>query len=79
MYGIFAPLDPDERLPREMVEEGRRYKTVGRRELAGFMWFPTVFVLLAVFGWTGPNLVIALIASVCVLGGLFLFAFSGGR
>jgi hypothetical protein len=79
MYSIFSPLDPDERLPREMVEEGRRYKKVGRRELAGFMWFPVVFLLLTIFGWTGTNALVALVASIVALGALFLFAFSGRR
>ena len=79
MYAIFSPLDPNERLPREIIDENRRYKKVGRRELAGFLWFPVVFLLLAIFGWTGVNLVIALVASIVVLGGLFVFAFSGGR
>jgi hypothetical protein len=79
MYSIFSPLDPNERLPRELVEEGRRHRRVGRRELAGLMWLPVVFVLLMLFGWTGANGLVALVASIVVLGGLFLFAFSGGR
>jgi hypothetical protein len=79
MYSIFSPLDPDERLPREMVEKGRRHREVGRRELAGFMWLPAVFVLLAIFGWTGANALIALAASIVVLGALFIFGFSGRR
>ena len=79
MYGIFSPLDPNERLPRELIEEGRRYKKVGRRELAGFMWFPAIFVLLAIFGWIGANAVIALLACAVALGALFVFAFSDRR
>ena len=34
MYSIFAPLDADERLPRELLMEARRAKQLGRRELA---------------------------------------------
>jgi len=26
MYSIFHPLDPDERLPRELLVEGKRYR-----------------------------------------------------
>jgi hypothetical protein len=79
MYAIFSPLDPEERLPREMVEEGRRYRKVGRRELAGVLWLPVVFVLLTIFGWTGASAPVALVASIVTLGALFVFAFSGRR
>jgi hypothetical protein len=79
MYSIFSPLDPNERLPREMIEKNRRHREVGRRELVGLMWLPAIFALLVIFGWTGANGLVALVASIVVLGGLFLFAFSGGR
>jgi len=39
MYSIFAPLDADEPLPREQLLAGRRYRNVGRWELAGALWF----------------------------------------
>ena len=42
MYEIFAPLDADERLPRELLLEGRRFRSVGRRELAGLLWLPAL-------------------------------------
>ena len=51
MYAIFAPLDPNERLPRELILEGRRHRTLGRRELAGALWLPVLFSLLALVGW----------------------------
>jgi hypothetical protein len=79
MYSIFSPLDPNERLPREMVEKSKRHREVGRRELVGLMWLPVVFVLLTIFGWTGASALVALLASIVVLGALFFFAFSGGR
>jgi hypothetical protein len=79
LYAIFSPLDPNERLPRELIEEGRRHRKVGRRELAGLVWLPVVFLLLTIFGWSGANVLVALLASSVVLGVLFLFAFSGGR
>jgi hypothetical protein len=47
MYSIFAPLDADERLPRELILEARRHKTLGRRELAGALWLPALFLVLA--------------------------------
>ncbi len=48
MYSIFAPLDAEERLPRELILEGKRHKIVGRRELAGALWLPTLFLIVAV-------------------------------
>ena len=48
MYSIFAPLDADERLPRELILEGKRHRIIGRRELAGALWLPTLFLIVAV-------------------------------
>ncbi len=48
MDSIFAPLDADERLPRELILEGRRHRIVGRRELAGALWLPTLFLIVVV-------------------------------
>ena len=48
MYSIFAPLDAEERLPRELILEGKRHRIIGRRELAGALWLPTLFLILAV-------------------------------
>ncbi len=48
MYSIFAPLDAEERLPRELILEGKRHKIVGRRKLAGALWLPTLFLIVAV-------------------------------
>jgi hypothetical protein len=43
MYSIFAPNDANERVPRELILEGRRYSTLGRSELAGALWLPALF------------------------------------
>ena len=48
MYSIFAPLDANERLPRELIMEARRHRTLGRRELAAALWLPSVFLILAI-------------------------------
>ncbi|MHB8587832.1 MAG: hypothetical protein ACYDA0_03140 [Candidatus Dormibacteraceae bacterium] len=50
MYSIFAPLDANERLPRELIIEGKRHRTVGRRELAAALWLPAVFLILVIAG-----------------------------
>jgi hypothetical protein len=56
MYSMFAPLDPNERLPRELLDEGpppRRmsllastYDQPGRKELAAVIWLPAVVLIL---------------------------------
>jgi len=35
----------DERLPRELILEGRRHSILGRRELAGALWLPTLLLI----------------------------------
>jgi len=63
MHPIFAPMDPNERLPRELIDEGpppRRmsllastYDQPGRKELAAVIWLPAVVLILvaARLGW----------------------------
>ncbi|HSS93184.1 MAG TPA: hypothetical protein VLR46_04245 [Candidatus Dormibacteraeota bacterium] len=91
MYTIFAPLDPDERLPREMLHErptggalflglvGRRYGPLGRWELAGMLWLPALATLLVVAGWTHMNGPIAFGVMALLLLGLVAFVLSGER
>ena len=49
MYSIFHPLDPDERLPRELFLESRRFRFFDLRfvELLGLAYLPAL--LLGVF------------------------------
>lgn len=79
MYSIFAPLDPDERLPRELLLEGRRRRTVGRRELAGILWLPALCVILFLSAWVNLNTLASLAMVGAAFGGLFAFAVSGDR
>jgi hypothetical protein len=79
MYEIFAPLDADERLPRELLLEGRRFRSVGRRELAGFMWLPALMVSWAAVSRLGGGAPAAIGAAAAVLAALGLLAKSGKR
>ena len=79
MYRIFAPLDADEPLPRELLQEGRRYRTVGRREAAGMLWIPAVLLLLYFLGWVHANVMFALALPVLLFTSLWLFARSARR
>src|SRR5260370_41181843 len=50
MYSIFHPLDMNERLPRELILEGRRHRWLGIRqlELAGYLDLPLLVLLVVV-------------------------------
>lgn len=79
METIFAPLDPNEPLPRELVKEGRRYKTLGRRELAGALWLPALAAVLVLASWGGVHGIGVLGIIAILLLGFVVFAMSGER
>jgi hypothetical protein len=60
LYEIFAPLDPDERLPRELLFEERRFRSVGWREAAGLLWLPVLLLSLTAASWMGGGALIAM-------------------
>jgi hypothetical protein len=79
MYRIFAPLDADEPLPRELLMAARRHRTIGRWELAGALWLPVLVLTMTLAAWGGlpAPMAVGLVAS--AFGGLLVFAASGGR
>ena len=79
MYSIFAPLDVNEPLPRELVKESRRYRTLGRRELAGALWLPALATVLVVASWSGIHGLIVLGIIALMLLGFVVFVVSGER
>jgi len=79
MYEIFAPLDADERLPRELLLDGRRFKSLGRREAAGVLWLPSLLLSLTAVSWIGGSGLAAIGVATAVLVGLGLFAQSRKR
>ncbi|HEY8841404.1 MAG TPA: hypothetical protein VIO80_12325 [Candidatus Dormibacteraeota bacterium] len=79
MYEIFAPLDADERLPRELLLEARRFKSLGRREAAGVLWLPSLLLSLTAVTWMGGSGLAAIGVAAAALVGLGLFATSGKR
>jgi hypothetical protein len=53
MYSIFHPLDPDERLPRELFLEGRRHRWLETRTLftlVGVLYLPALMLMIVVLG-----------------------------
>ena len=79
MYEIFAPLDADERLPRELLLEGRRFRSLGRREAAGVLWLPSLLLTLSAVNWMGGSGSAAVGAAAGALVALGVFAKSGKR
>src|ERR1700682_1462424 len=77
LYEIFAPLDPDERLPRELLMEARRFRSLGRREVAGILWLPSLLLSLTAVKWMGGGASAAVGAAAAVLLGLGVFAQAG--
>jgi hypothetical protein len=75
MYSIFHPLDPNERLPRELILEGRRQRFMDfhHREIAGLLYLPALVVATIVLGGMSLNPVIAFIVAAVVLGAFFAF------
>jgi hypothetical protein len=79
MYSIFAPLNVDEPLPRELLLESKRQRPVGRRELAGALWLPALFIALVVTAWGNVSPLVALGVIALLFVGLVVFAMSGAR
>jgi hypothetical protein len=79
MYSIFAPLDADERLPRELILEARRHKTLGRRELAGALWLPALFLIIVLISWARFSALEAIGLVSLAYGGFWGFILLGDR
>jgi low temperature requirement protein LtrA len=90
MYSIFAPLDPNEPLPRELLHEAPRFRlfggrvplnenAAGRKELAGLLWLPALGLVLLLSAWANEG-ALRTVAAVALLAlGLWRFARSGER
>ena len=79
MYTIFAPLDANEPLPRELVMEARRHRGLGRRELAGALWLPGLAGVLYLAQLANMSALVALAVIAALLLSLIVFAISGER
>ena len=79
MESIFAPLDANEPLPRELLKDARRYKTLGRWELAGALWLPALVAVLFLAAWSDVGTTMTLGAVGLLLLGFVVFAVIGER
>jgi Flp pilus assembly protein TadB len=77
MYSIFHPLDPNERLPRELILEGRRHRLLDGRhlEIAALFVLPGLVVVIVALGAVNlPPGIVYGVAGV-LFAGFFAFAF----
>ena len=72
MYSIFHPLDPNERLPRELIVEGRRYRFLEKRALltwVGMLYLPALMLTVVVLGSFKVGALVAFgVAGIALLG-----------
>src|ERR1700686_524303 len=78
LYSIFHPLDASERLPRELILEGKRHRLmdIRRLELAGALYLPALMLAVVVMGSVGVNPLIAFGVAGLLLVGFLLYALS---
>lgn len=76
MYSIFHPLDADERLPRELILEGKRHRLVEIRymEVLGFLYLPALLLTIIVIGTAHLNGVFAFAVAGLLAAGFFVYA-----
>lgn len=79
LYSIFAPLDPNEPLPRELLLEATRHRSVGRRELAGALWLPALVLVITAGAWKHLSASEMFAAVVLMFIGFGVFALSDQR
>jgi hypothetical protein len=79
MYSIFAPLDANERLPRELILEAKRHRSLGRRELAGALWLPALFLIIALISWARLSALEAFGIVSLLYAGFWVFILFGDR
>ena len=72
MYSIFHPFDPNERLPRELILEGRRHRLMDLRhlELAAALYLPALIASIIVLTAIHLSPIVAF-----VIAGILLIAF----
>ena len=82
MYSIFHPLDPNERLPRELLMEGRRYRFLERRTLfmwVGVLYLPALMLTVVVLGSLSLGALVAFGTAALALAGVYLYTISARK
>ena len=79
MYSIFHPLDPNERLPRELMLEGRPHRLFEIQSLltwVGVLYLPVLLLTVVVMGSLNINVVVAFGVAGLGLLGVYLYVLS---
>jgi hypothetical protein len=77
MYSIFKPLDPNERLPRELIQEDRRYRFLGRGTLltiVGVLYLPILMLSVVVLGSLQVGMLVAFGVAGLMLAAAYVYA-----
>ena len=79
MYSIFHPLDANERLPRELILEGKRYRWFEMRhlEILGFLYLPALIFSIVLLG--SVSMLIAFAVAGVALLGVFAYVLTSKR
>src|SRR5207253_8188780 len=75
MYSIFHPLDVDEPLPRELIQEGWRQPMCEIRvlEVTGALYLPVLMVVMIVLGLMRVNPILGFVAMSTLLGVFLIY------
>ena len=79
MYSIFHPLDPNERLPRELIVEARRHRFLDKRALltwVGVLYLPMLMLTVVVLGSFNAGALVAFGAAGVALLGVYIYVAS---
>ena len=82
MYSIFHALDPNERLPRELLREGSRYRQLEWRHvisIVGTLYLPVLILMVVVLGALNVNPLFAFAIAGAVLIGVYVFVLATRR
>ena len=81
MYSIFHPLDPNERLPRELLLEGMRwYERLDwhrMRTVVGVLYLPALLLLILALGSLDVSMPLAFAIAGAALVGVLAFLLLG--
>jgi len=75
MYSIFHPLDVDEPLPRELIQEGWRQRMCEIRvlEVTGALYLPVLMVVMIVLGSMHVNPIFGFVAMATLFGAFLIY------
>jgi hypothetical protein len=78
MYGIFHPLDVEERLPRELIHEGWRQRLceIHFLEVTGALYLPVLIMAMIALGSAHVNPLLGFVVMSSLFMGFLIYAIS---